>query len=197
MENLSFPLQRAFLALPLEGDAKRAFSELQKRLAPYEKLFRFQSPETPHLTLYFWKELMEIEYGDVLKKTEAIAARTTPFTLEVTSAETFDDRVLTLAIARSQNLSTLKKLCPWPNPCHPERSPKGGVEGRSMFHPHITLARMRNPNAFRVQKKKIMKLLKNVSFAIPCDRLRLYAEVEGVRQVPIKDFVFLIPRELS
>ena len=183
MENLSFPLQRAFLALPLEGDAKRAFSELQKRLAPYEKLFRFQSPETAHLTLYFWKELMEIEYGDVLKKIEAIANRTSPFMIHVTSVETFDDRVLTLAIARSQELSTLKKLCPWPNPCHP-------VLRRRAFSPHITLARMRNPNAFRVHKKKIMKLLNDVSFQIPCDRLRLYAEAEGVRQRPLQDFLF-------
>jgi hypothetical protein len=49
---------------------------------------------------------------------------------------------------------------------------------------------MKNPNAFRVHRKKILKLFKDVSFEIPCDRLRLYAEVEGVKQTPVWDFQF-------
>ena len=86
------------------------------------------------------------------------------------------DRVLHLTVDRSDSLAQLKKLCPWPN--------------TKPFSPHITLARMKNPNAFRVKKKKIMKLFKDIAFEVPCDHIRLYAEIDGVRQTPVKDFQF-------
>lgn len=206
MSPLSFPLHRAFLALPLEDEAKKHFQELQKRLKDYEDLFRFQNPETTHLSLYFWPTVMEIEYGAIIKRAAWIAARTQPFTLEVTGAGTFEEEklpsVLFLTIERSEDLAHMKKLCPWPNvrhaACPPKLNerrrepPRAASRGESKhgFHPHITLARMKNPNAFRVHQKKILKLLKDVSFEIPCNRLRLYAEIEGVKQTPIQDFPF-------
>ena len=128
---------------------------------------------------------MEIEYYQIVRQSEKIAARTTPFTIDVTEAGTFVDpktkleRVLLLTIARSRELATAKKLCPWPN--------------TRPFIPHITLARMKNPNAFRVHRKQIMKLLEEIAFSIPCDRLRLYAEVEGIKQTPVKDFLLQEP----
>lgn len=178
--NLSFPLRSAFLALPLEGEAKSAFRVLQLRLEPYREFLRFQNPESPHLTLYFWKELLKIEYDDVLPKVERIAQRSAPFSLEVNGAETFGktgrERVILLSVAFSPELATLKKLCPWPNP--PDQP----------FSPHITLARIGNPNAFAVHRKKIMKLLEDARFGMRVDLLRLYAEIDGKRQTPLADF---------
>jgi 2'-5' RNA ligase len=176
MVKLSFPLQRVFIALPLEGEAKQVFQALQKQLSGYEKLFRFQNPESPHLTLYYFGEVMEIEYQDIIKRLDKIAGRTAQFIIKAEGIDSFDDRVLHLTIARSQELSTLKKLCPWPN-VRP-------------FAPHITLARMKNPNAFRVQKKKVMKFLKDIKFDIPVDRLRLYAQLEGMKQATLEDYIF-------
>lgn len=190
---LTFPLLRAFIAIPLEGEAREHFKEVQSRLREFEELFRFQDAKTAHLNLYFWPTLMEIEYEQVLKQTEKIAARTQPFTMEVTEAGTFGgdhgglERVLFLSVARSDELATLKKLCPWP-----QGGPLWGPNTRP-FVPHITLARMRNPNAFRVHRKKVMKPLKDVSFSIPCDRLQLYGEVDGVKQTPVRDFPFNEP----
>ena len=156
------------------------FQEMQKRLVPFEKLFRFQQADRPHLTLFYWQSLMEIEYQGILKQLEKIVLKTSPFTLEVTEAGTFEGEklphVLFLSVARSPELSSLKKLCPWPN--------------LKPFTPHITLARMKNPQAFLVHRKDIMKALKDISFEIPCDRLRFYAEIEGVKQTAIQDFVF-------
>ncbi len=184
---LKFPLRSAFLALPLEGEAKERFQEVQKRLFPWEKLFSFQQADRPHLTLYYWSSLMEIEYRGMERQVEKIIARTSLFNLVVTEAETFEGekfpRVLFLQIARSEELSTLKKLCPWPNPRHPEPS-------RRAFMPHITLARMKNPQEYIVHRKDILKALKDVSFELSFDRLRFYAEIEGVKQTPIQDFVF-------
>ncbi len=162
--------------------AKQQYQLIQDNLKDYEKIFRFQNPVSPHLTLYFWPELMEIEYHDVIKKVEAIASKTKPFEMEVTSASTNENggrglpRVLWLNISRSDELASLKKLCPWPN--------------TRPFSPHITIARMKNPNDFIAHRKKIMKLVKDVSFKIPADCIRLYAEIDGVKQTPIQDFVF-------
>src|SRR3989338_9347125 len=118
---LSFPLRSAFLALPMEGEAAERFQEVQKRLLPFEKLFRFQKADRPHLTLFFWSSLMEIEYSALIKQAEKIAARTSPFSLTVSGADTFEDdkepAVLFLTIERSVTLFMLKKICPWPNPC--------------------------------------------------------------------------------
>jgi len=180
MQQLSFPLFSTFLALPLENEAKRQFQALQEELKPYEKVLRFQSPGSPHLTLQFWKEVMEIEFHQIKEQAQKIASSAQPFVMHVTAAETFGDRgldrVLFLEVAFSDELARLKKSCPWP-------------EGKP-FSPHVTLARMRHPQSFRVKKKKIMKMLENISFAIPVDRLRLYAEVNGMKQTPLEDFDF-------
>ena len=77
----------------------------------------------------------------------------------------------------SDELARLKKRCPWPN-----------VEP---FTPHITLARIKHPQKFRVHKKKIMKLLDDVMFEMNVNRLRLYAEIEGVKQTELQDFMFM------
>ncbi|MBI5156106.1 RNA 2',3'-cyclic phosphodiesterase [Candidatus Peregrinibacteria bacterium] len=169
-----------FVAIPLEGDAKRTFQELQQKLEPFADILRFQNPQSPHLTLQFWKEVMEIEYAPVVKKAEEIASRSHPFALQITGAETFgsrgEDRVLFLTVAFSPELAILKKLCPWPS--------------EKPFAPHITLARIGHPQRFAVVKKKVMKILENCAFPTEIDQLRLYAEIEGRKQTVIGEFVF-------
>jgi len=178
MSQLIFPLPATFLALPLENEAKWQFQALQEDLKPFADILRFQNPQSPHLTLQYWREVMEIEFHQVQEQTQKLAAATAPFTLQVMQAGTFgtrsEDKVLMLELAFSEELARLKKACPWPS-------------GRS-FRPHLTLARMRHPQKFAVQKKKIMKLLEDCAFAIPFERLRLYAEINGVKQTPIEDY---------
>jgi len=180
MPDLAFPLRSAFIALPLEGPAKWQFQAVQEALKPFKEFLRFQQPNTPHLTLQFWPELMEIEYAGMRKQAEKVARSTAPFTLRVTEVGTFGDRgdvrVLFLSVAFSEELARLKKSCPW-------------VSGRK-FEPHITLARVDHPQRFSVHSKRIMKAVADTSFDIPVDRLRFYAEVNGCKQTPIQDFVF-------
>ena len=177
---LTFPLPSTFLALPLEGQSKWQFQALVEELKPYEDSLRFQNPHSPHLTLYFWKETLELEFQGIVKQAEKIAAATKQFSMKVTGADTFgshgEDHVLFLTIAFSEELARLKKSCPWP-------------EGRP-FAPHITLARVGHPQRFNVIKKKVMKMFENLTFEVPVDRLRLYAEVNGMKQTVIQDFVF-------
>jgi len=180
MKDLIFPLRATFLALPLENEAKWQFQALQEELKDFEDCLRFQNPQSPHLTLYYWKEVMEIEFPKIRETSEKIASKTQPFVMHVQEAETFgfrgEDRVLFLKVAFSDELARVKKACPWYD--------------RKQFKAHITLARMRHPQKFAVHKKEVMKRLKDCKFDIPVDRLRLYAEIEGKKQTPIQDFPF-------
>lgn len=177
---MKFPLRSVFVAFPLENEAKWQFQALQEELRPFEDCLRFQNPQSPHLTVQFWKEMMEIEWEPMRRQCQKIAEKTESFTFRVTEADTFShngqDSVLYLSVAFSEELARLKKSCPWVS--------------AQKFHPHITLARMRHPQKFMNQKKKIMKALSGCSFEVPVDRLRLYAEVGGAKQTMIEDFIF-------
>ncbi len=180
MDDLLFPLRSVFLALPLEQEAKWQFQALQEELKPFENVLRFQNSHTPHLTLQFWNEVMEIEYHRIEDQAQKIAAKAQPFLLQCTGASTFGSRgqekVLFLDVAFSEELASLKKQCPWPN--------------ARPFSPHITLARIGHPQRFAVHRKKIFKTLDGCSFSMSFDRLRLYAEVGGEKQTSIAEFPF-------
>ena len=133
--NLSFPLRRTFVALPLEKEAKWQFQALQEELKPFSEILRFQDSQSPHITLQYWNEVMEIEFQRITEQIENVAAKSIPFILKCTGVSTFgshgEERVLFLDVAFSEELARLRKLCPWPS-------------GKP-FSPHITLARIGHP----------------------------------------------------
>lgn len=178
---LDFPLRSGFLALPLEGEAGEHFCHWQAKLSFLDTAVSFQKPDRPHLTLAYWPEMMAIEYGQILKQAEKIASQLAPFTFEVNGIDTFGkqgrDDVLFLSVAFSPELAVAKKKCPWP-------------ELYSPFHPHITLLRVKHQERFGIAKKDVLKAMKGVSFVVPVDKLRLYANVGGESQVPLADFAF-------
>lgn len=179
---MKFPLRSAFLAIPLEGDAKWHFQALQESLRPWEPFLRFQRPGSPHLTLYFWPEVYQIEYGPIVDAARKIAAQAEQFELRLNGVGTFGDKsgdkVLYLTAEFSPQLADLKKRCPWLNP-----------PGKP-FHPHVTLARIDHPQRFEVEKKKILKALGDVGIVMTVDRARLYAQIDGRKQTPIEEFPF-------
>lgn len=177
---MDFPLHSAFVAIPLTGQAKRQFHAYHEALKPFEDFLRLQKPETPHLTLRFWRSLMEIEYYQVMAECENVARHAKPFMLPIEGFETFNhkgiDSVVFLKPVFSPELATVKKLCPWPN--------------EQPFHPHITIARVSHPQKFIVHKKKVLKALEDVAFTMEVDRIALYASVNGVNQTVLKEFGF-------
>jgi 2'-5' RNA ligase len=180
--HLQFPLRSAFIALPLEGAVKQRFYALQEELKPFEDFLRFQHPDSPHLTLYYWPTVLKIEYDAMIPQVAKIAERTSPFTLQINGVDTFgkagDERVLFLTVAFSPELATLKKLCPWPNP--PDQP----------FHPHITVARISHSQKFAVHRKQVMKVFNGFGESFSAEGIRLYAEVEGRKQTPLHTFAF-------
>lgn len=180
VHTLAFPLQSFFIALPLEGDVRSQFQVLQHRLQPFAECLSFQQPTTPHLTLCHWREALEIEYRQACADCERIARRTALFDLHINGVETFGapgaEAVLFLSVAFSPPLSTLKKLCPWPN--------------ARPFHPHITIARIRHPQRFSVHRKALLKAIGHVAIDWRVTCLRTYATVDGASQTPLTDFPF-------
>jgi 2'-5' RNA ligase len=179
--DFQFPLPSVFVAIPLEGMAKFQFQACQQKLKPFESFLRLQKSDTPHLTLRFWPSVMKIEYDQLLKECAHVAEQSSAFDLPIIGADTFgrrgEDRTLYLQVAFSPELATLKKKCPWPNP--PDEP----------FTPHITLARISHPQRFRVHKKKVLKALEDIDFAMHVDRLALYAKVGGANQTLLEEFV--------
>lgn len=175
---LDFPLKSTFLALPLEQEAKWQFQAIQEELKDFDDCLNFQNPQTPHITLQFWKEVMEIEYNQILEQSKKLADDTGQFILKTEGIDTFgsrgEDRVLFFPISFSEELARLRKACPWPTD--------------KPFHPHCTIARIRHPQRFAAKKKKILKVLEDCMLEIPVKGLRLYAQVEGVNQTPLVDF---------
>jgi len=181
MSKIMFPLHSVFLALPLEGEAKCKFRALQEEIREWEEILSFQNPQSPHMTLMFWPEIGELEFQGIVEQSGKIAARHPPFSVNATGIDTFgsrgEDKVLFLTVAFSDELARIKKACPW-------------SDGKP-FAPHITVARIRHAQRFNVEKKKILKTLESPSFPIPFDRLRLYGEVDGRKQAPLLDFIFV------
>jgi 2'-5' RNA ligase len=164
----------------LEGKPKWLFQAAQEALREYEEVLSFQNPQTPHLTLQYWPQLMEIEYGRICQQAVKLSSHVASFSLKVLGAKAFgsrgEDHVLYLDIPFSDELARLKKACPWPS--------------AQPFSPHITLARIRHPQRFHIHKKHVMKALSDVSFELPVSMLRLYGEVHGRKQTPLQDFSF-------
>lgn len=147
-------------------------------LAPFDDALRFQPSSSAHLTLMFFRELMEIEYRGVCMAAQSIAAATRHFTVRTNGIGTFGSRgretVLYFDVVFSDELARLKKRCPWPN--------------EKPFHPHITIARIAHANRFAVHAKEIRNTLRHASLAMTVDRLRLYATIDGNAQTPLEDF---------
>lgn len=193
---MHFPLRSTFVAIPLEGAAKNEFQIIQKSLEPFSDSLRFQNPDSPHLTLMFWPSVMEIEFQQVGVQCQKIASKQLPFELHVNGADTFGhrgrDSVLFLTVHFSPELAELKKSCPWTDGLStslPSMTLRAGRAGKA-FSPHITIVWVKHPERFAVKKKQVMKILKDVSFAVTVDRLRLYAEVNTRKQAALEDFLF-------
>ncbi len=179
MAEPQFPLRSTFLALPLEDAALDEFRRLQAGLREFGDSLTFQNPDTPHLTLMFWPEVGELEYAGIGEQAAKIAAKTPAFRLNITGPGTFGERgrdtVLFFEVAFSPELALLKKSCPWTD--------------RRAFHPHVTIARVHHPERFAIAKKEVCKRLA-ARFAVPAATLRLYGNVDGKKQTPLRDFAF-------
>lgn len=178
--NVAFPLQSAFLAIPLANDAKSQFQMFQQALSVHSNFLRFQERETPHCTFHFWKQLNHEEYAHITFLVEQLCKRTEPFHIQIDGCGTFGKRgsehVLFLAIKQSDRMQALRNHCPQRN----ERP----------FIPHVTIARITDHHTFQKNRDEVFSTLRNANFSMQVSMLRFYGEVDGNKQTPLRDMPF-------
>jgi 2'-5' RNA ligase len=148
MMNSSGPERiRAFIAIPIGSDLRKAIVILQQALARSipEGVVRWTAPEQIHLTLKFFGDIPARLLPDIEVVLSSLCARHASLELTAGSLGCFpnerDPRVLWIGLADGVNpLKTLVKqlderLTPWIAP-----------EARE-FHPHLTLGRIKYASA--------------------------------------------------
>ncbi|MFH1133850.1 MAG: RNA 2',3'-cyclic phosphodiesterase [Nanoarchaeota archaeon] len=118
---------RAFIAIDLPQEMHPALQQIQEQIKAFGS---FSFPRSFHLTLFFLGEISEQQKEDVVKKLST--ARFSPFSFTLSEIGFFDKRVVWAGIRPEEETIKLQKaIC----------SALGMRDDR--FHPHITLARIK------------------------------------------------------
>jgi 2'-5' RNA ligase len=135
---------RAFLAVPADPAWAESASRLVEKLRPACPRASWTRPGSWHLTLKFLGELSEGDADAFARELDAAGLSAVPAgDLDVRGAAAFPPRgrprVLGIAFADSEALEALWRAA--------ERSARavGAPAERRPFHPHVTLARVRDP----------------------------------------------------
>jgi len=157
---------RLFIAIPLPQEIGKHIEELQKNLP--NKQAKLTISKHPHLTLKF---LGEVTPEDCEKTKQKLAElKFEQFQAKLNGIQTFTDKVIWLGVEphlpfeklQQQIDKALLKLYP----------------KEEKFHPHITLARIKEIN----EKQGFKDSLKKISvkpYAFVCDKIVLYQSVLG------------------
>lgn len=134
---------RAFLAIRVADDAKRAIRDVVERLRTKVSEARFVPPDQWHLTLHFFAALSPVEVQAVREVARNAVAELRPFTIGLGGLGTFPDprrpRVLWLGLREGADECTVL-----------HRRIATGLRARGLpaedrpFRPHVTLARFRD-----------------------------------------------------
>ena len=136
---------RAFLAVPVPDEVRRAISDLTRGLGKKVPGARFVKPDQVHLTLHFFESLDPGEVEAVRTAARAGAALAQPYEVSLSGLGVFPDerrpRVLWIGVREgADETARLARLV------GAELGSRGlPVESRP-FRPHLTLARFREPD---------------------------------------------------
>ena len=178
---------RSFIALALPEDVKAALEEFGKALKRSNAEVSWARPESIHLTLKFLGNIPEETVEPIGKALADIAARTTPFRLQVAGCGAFPTikqiRVVWAGLREDgKSLQALQKAV------ESAMIPFGfEPEGRP-FKPHLTLGRARGRRGLQTLQEV---LLAHQNFAAPAFDVRdvvLYRsdlKPDGARYTPL------------
>jgi 2'-5' RNA ligase len=167
---------RAFVAVPLPEDVRRALSDLQMRMGCARWPVRWVRPESIHLTLKFLGDIPAGGIRDVAAAVEAAARQRPPFSLRASGAGAFPGvrkaRVIWAGVGGdTEGLAEVHRsvqealhLCGYPADHRP-------------FRAHLTLGRVKG----RIPEGELAaRLQEEADFASPffaADRIRLYQSI--------------------
>jgi 2'-5' RNA ligase len=144
-------MKRIFVAIELSDEARaRADAHVQNLRNDFRELrVGWEKKEKLHLTLKFLGEIGDKQIAALIQAAEYVASAVPPFRLQLGRCRHFGKRILWLGVSdKSGNLAKFHKLL--------EREcDKTDLPGETKrFNPHLTIARVREPNKSSALVKK-------------------------------------------
>ena len=146
--------KRLFIAADISEEARAAASGLVASLRGEfpVKGVSWSKPENLHVTIKFLGDTDEVTAEKLLEKLSSIAASYQPFLFELDKPELLGKRVISVAV-RSNTPTIFSLQMVIETECERLGFPR---EGRR-FHPHLTLARIRQPESGRELGKRFLQ----------------------------------------
>jgi 2'-5' RNA ligase len=158
-------MKKLFLAIATHEGLEESAAQIIKKLrasADQKKMeVRWVPIENFHVTLFFLGATREEKVEEVESLIAEVAAQTAPFTLKISDIGAFPDdfksRILWFGVQNSKALRSLQSTLT------DRFSEKNYPSDKREFAPHLTIARLRNPNKTKdlmspFARKKIAKI---------------------------------------
>lgn len=154
---------RAFIAIDLPVEIKTKFHEKEILFKKYDLAAKWVDARNTHLTLKFLGETGEDKLSAIKKIMASVARQFSPFIVNLTNFGFFPDeknpRVFFVAIDNHELLkSIVQKL--------EKELTEMGFPVENKFHPHITLARVKNLKNILCLKETVKKITLSENFEI-------------------------------
>jgi len=147
---------RTFIAIDLDDSLKKALETLAGELGPLAKSVRWVGAAGMHLTLKFLGEIAEADAARVSSALEEVASRHRVFALMLEGTGAFppgrrDPRVLWVGVAPGPPLLGLQE------DIEKEMEKLGFEREKRLFHPHLTLGRVKFPSRLDLLIQELRK----------------------------------------
>lgn len=146
---------RLFIAIDIDEEAINNIKILQNDLRKFKANLKWTEPETWHITLKFLGETKKDLISEIEKKCKIIGLKYTPFYLSFKGLSAFPNlRMPRVVFIDCDGGDMLKKIV---NDIEIELETLGFEKEKREFHPHLTLARIKDLNGFLKTGKELLK----------------------------------------
>jgi len=148
-------MKRVFIAIDISSEARSKIAGYIDRLRRFGRDLRvgWERPEKLHLTLKFLGDVDDHQLGDVEQAVKKVAAEFAGFRLGIYGNGRFppkgDPRILWLGLTDDGSVSKLAQALD-------REIAKAGFEPeKRKFHPHLTIARLREPHRSTASPRRV------------------------------------------
>ena len=170
---------RAFIAVDLDESLRIALGRIQDPLRDIAPRLRFVAPEAMHVTVKFLGEIDDRVVSDITARLDAIASETRTFDFDLSGLGAFADRRERIRVVFAGVDDIDDRLSELAGELDVALAGVGVPPGARPFHPHLTLARSRQPVRLPEVSDFIAKNAARQIGVQHVDRLVLYESTLG------------------